>query len=190
MKIKTAALIVSLGGMSFSSAATGFFGDHIIVANGINYKAIGSGAPQLSEGLGTFPVAGSLTIQGFQLNTWEDNGSVITHMNLFWTVDNFAHVHQIQINPAPAKTGNDRFWSISSATQNVLTNNGIGNLGVGNYTFQAYWEGYTNGTNTAGNIFQSNSGNNYTASFTVVPEPSAALLGGLGMMALLRRRRF
>ena len=31
--------------------------------------------------------------------------------------------------------------------------------------------------------------NSPTATFTLVPEPSAALLGGLGVLALLRRRR-
>jgi len=38
------------------------------------------------------------------------------------------------------------------------------------------------GTNWAGT-------NAFTATFTVIPEPSAALLGGIGMLALLRRRR-
>jgi uncharacterized protein (TIGR03382 family) len=110
-------------------------------------------------------------------------------MNLFWTVDNFLTTHQIQIHPAPSKSGNDRFWSTGSATQNLLTNNGAGTLAEGNYTFHAYWEGYTNGVNTAGNIFQSNGGNNYTATFTVIPEPASAALGLIGTALLLRRRR-
>jgi MYXO-CTERM domain-containing protein len=31
--------------------------------------------------------------------------------------------------------------------------------------------------------------NGYVTQFTAVPEPRAALLGGLGLLALLRRRR-
>ena len=34
-----------------------------------------------------------------------------------------------------------------------------------------------------------NWGTAFTVDFTAVPEPSAALLGGLGILALLRRRR-
>jgi len=35
----------------------------------------------------------------------------------------------------------------------------------------------------------SQNGNNYDLSFTIIPEPRAALLGGLGLLFLLRRRR-
>lgn len=170
--------------------ATGFFGDHVIVAGNTNYVAIGSGTPQLSDGFGSLTQGGVFNIQGFKLNTWEDNGSAITYMNLFWSVDNFATTHQVQIHPAPAKSGNDRFWEIQSATQNLLNNNGVGTLANGNYTFRAFWEGYTNGFNTPGNIFQSNGGSNYTANFTVVPEPTGALaclLIGAGLMRRIRR---
>lgn len=169
--------------------ATGFWGDHTIAANGQNYLAVGSTTPQLSAGFGSLTQGGVFDIQGFKLNTWEDNGSVITHMTLFWSIDNFATKNQIQIDPAPSKSGNDRFWEVQSATQNLLTNNGVGALTNGSYTFSAYWEGYTNGTNTYGNIFQNNGGSNYTATFTVVPEPTGALACLLIGAGLLRRNR-
>ncbi len=169
--------------------ATGFFGDHIIVADNTNHVAIGSGSPQLSDGFGSLTQGGVFNIQGFKLNTWEDNSSEITHMNLFWSVDDFATKHQILIHPAPTKSGNDRFWEVQSATQNLLNNNGVGVLTNGNYTFRAYWEGYTNGINTFGNIFQNNGGNNFTASFSVVPEPTGALACLLIGAGLLRRNR-
>jgi hypothetical protein len=46
--------------------------------------------------------------------------------------------------------------------------------------------GYDTGAYTA-NFAQS--GSDYNLSFTAVPEPRAALLGGLGILMLLRRRR-
>jgi MYXO-CTERM domain-containing protein len=172
-----------------SYGATGWFGDYIIVANGTNYVASGAGSTQLSSGFGNLTQGGTFNIQGFDIKTFNDNGSSVTHMNFFWTVDNFTNVHQIQLTPETSVSGNDKTWSLSSATQNLLTNNGVGTLGVGGYTFQAYWEGYTNGANTPGNIFQNNGGSNYPAAFTVVPEPTSAALGLIGACLLLRRRR-
>ena len=183
MKIKLV-VAFSLMGVASSFAATGFFGDVFVVANGTSYKAAGSGGTQLSSGFGNLQEGGTFNIQGFQLNTFENDSSVVTHMTMLWTVNNFASTQQIQIFPAPAKSGNDRVWNTSSSTQNMLAG-----LGQGTYTFQAYYEGFTNGINTAGNIFLNNGNANYSAAFTVVPEPSAALLGAIGSLLLLRRRR-
>ena len=49
-------------------------------------------------------------------------------------------------------------------------------------TFTATNDGITNGVGGLGS-------NYYAGNIGYVPEPSAALLGGLGMLALLRRRR-
>jgi MYXO-CTERM domain-containing protein len=45
-----------------------------------------------------------------------------------------------------------------------------------------FWQGTYNGSVAAGL-------DNVAVSVTAIPEPSAALLGGLGLLALLRRRR-
>jgi hypothetical protein len=191
-------IFVTLGAATLLSislnAATGFFGNTYVVADGGTfYQAVGSDGvnPQLSTGFGQLLEGGTFNIEGFELNTFEDNGSEITHMNLFWTVDGFTNTHQIQITPAPAKTGNDRFWQITSGTQNLLDNNGVGQLAPGNYTFQAYFEGFTNGFNTPGNIFLNNGGSDYSAPFEVVPEPSsyALLAGFLALTWVAVRRR-
>lgn len=195
MKNKLSLIVVFLTAALSLNGATGFFGNAYIVADGGTFYQFTGTAddvnPQLSAGFGSLAAGGTFNIQGFELNTFEDSGSEITHMNLFWTVDNFATTNQIQIFPAPAKSGNDRFWQISSATQNLLDNNGAGNLIAGTYTFQAYIEGYTNASNTPGNIFLNNGGANYSAAFTVVPEPgSCALLAGfLGLASVAVRRR-
>jgi len=197
MKKITLTLITAALVAASANAATGFFGNAYTVANtGTFYQTTGTDDgvnPQLTDGFGTLTQGDTFNIQGFELNTFEDNSSEITHMNLFWTVDNFTNTHQVQINPAPTKSGNNRFWQIASATQNLLNNNGVATLTAGNYTFQAYFEGYTNGLDTLGNIFLNNGGANYSASFTVaVPEPGsfALIAGALGMAwVTLRRRR-
>jgi len=176
------------------NAATGFFGNSFVVANSSTFYEITNNTanPQLSDGFGNLTEGGTFNIQGFELNTFEDNSSEITHMNMFWTVDGFATTNQIQIFPAPAKSGNNRFWQITSDTQNLLDNNGVGDLATGDYTFSAYFEGFTNATDTPGNIFLNNGGSNYTASFTVVPEPGtyALIAGMLGLAFVsLKRRR-
>jgi hypothetical protein len=195
--MKKIILMVPLFAALTTHAATGFFGNTYIVGDGDFYQTTGTDDgvnPQLADGFGSLTAGDTFNIEGFELNTFEDNGSEITHMNLFWTVDNFTNTHQIQINPAPTKTGNNRFWQTTSGTQNLLDNNGVGALTNGNYTFQAYFEGYTNGVDTAGNIFLNNGGSNYSAAFTVVPEPSSlALLGIAGLasggLVMLKRRK-
>jgi hypothetical protein len=197
MNLKSLIAAAAITVASVSQAATGFFGNLYIVAgpSPTFYQAFGppDGFNPALGNFGTFNVGDTFNIRGFELNTFEDNGSAVTHMNMFWTVNNFATTHQIQIFPAPNKTGNNRFWQITTASQNLLSNNSPTALGPGSYTFQAYFEGYTNAINTPGNIFWSNSGNNYTASFNVIPEPStyAALAGvvAVGAALVLRRRR-
>lgn len=178
------------------NGATGFFDNAYVVADsGTFYQFEGTSDgvnPQLNNGFGSLTAGDTFNIQGFEVKTFEDNGSEITHMNLFWTVDDFTTTNQIQINPAPAKDGNNRTWQITSATQNLLDNNGEGALIAGNYTFKAYIEGYTNAINTPGNIYLNNGGSNYSAAFTVVPEPGTyALIAcslGLAFVAIRRRR--
>lgn len=195
--LKSLLLFVTISVAFTAFAGTGFFGNTYIVADSNFYQTTGTDDgvnPQLSDGFGTLTAGGTFNIEGFELNTFEDNGSEITHMNLFWTVDGFTNTHQIQITPAPAKTGNNRFWQVTSSTQNLLDNNGVGALTNGSYTFQAYFEGYTNGVNTPGNIFLNNGGSNYSSSFTVIPEPSSIIMLGLtgvaaGGLALIKRRK-
>lgn len=75
----------------------------------------------------------------------------------------------------------------SGGTWSIIRSGGISDLDSGTYSgvaenFKFYISGTTNGSNAADNL--------YFNSLTIVPEPSAALLGGLGVFALLRRRRF
>lgn len=50
--------------------------------------------------------------------------------------------------------------------------------------------GFSNALDAGGSFSLGQTGNNLVLTYAVVPEPSAAMLvGGLGMLALLRRRR-
>lgn len=192
------AAAVAVGISTAAQAATGFFGNiYIVAGNGTNtyYQASGTPDgfnPQLSSGWGTLNQGATFDIKGFEINTWNDNGSSVTHMNMFWSIDNFVTSNQLTLTPETSTSGNDKLWQLTTGTQSLLTNNGRGALANGSYTFQAYFEGYTNAVNTAGNIFESNGGANYSASFSVVPEPSTYALLGLGTafgLWQLRRRK-
>ena len=191
------AAAVAVGMSTGAQAATGFFGNiYIVAGDGVNtfYQASGPNDdfnPQLIDGWGTLNQGSGFEIKGFEINTFNDNGSNVTHMNMRWTIDNFDTTNTLTLTPETSFSGNDKFWQLTTGTQNLLTNAGQGVLSNGSYTFQAYFEGFTNGVNTDGNIFESNGGNNYTATFEVVPEPSTYALLGLGAafgLWQLRRR--
>ena len=78
----------------------------------------------------------------------------------------------------------------------TLNVNNVGGALVNGDTFDLFNWGSTSGTFSAVNLPGLDPGLTWddtalytTGTITVVPEPRAALLGGLGMLALLRRRR-
>lgn len=94
-------------------------------------------------------------------------------------------------------------WTISSTVGSLSPNTGAGALGSSNLS-NLTLSGLTglNNTSITFTLLDNSQGNNKTNSFYTwfdnvtltgalvsVPEPSAALLGGVGMLALLRRRR-
>ena len=192
------AAAVAVGMSTAAQAATGFFGDiYTVAGNGTNtfYQTTGTPDgfnPQLSSGWGTLNQGGTFDIKGFEVKTFNDSGSSVTHMNIFWTVDNFVTTNQLTLTPETSVSGNDKTWQLTTGTQNLLTNNARGALANGDYTFKAYFEGYTNAVDTAGHIYENNGGANYSATFSVVPEPSTYALLGLGTafgLWQLRRRK-
>lgn len=66
---------------------------------------------------------------------------------------------------------------------------GNGLLATGTFVADATTQSFTNEAFTSGGASRGGQLNALTLYQTAVPEPSAALLGGLGMLALLRRRR-
>jgi MYXO-CTERM domain-containing protein len=212
------ALLILLTTLVTSSvtAATGFFGGLYVItsangggnvfnqvvtgvtpgsgaASGHNLADDGPANPSFGS-FGTFTeAADSLVLKGFEYKTFNNNSSNVTHANLYYRI--FAtgspsgSFSNVQTSSPIAVSGNDKTWQVVSGTTNLL--NG---LAPGSYTMEIYTESYTNGVNSAGNIFGFSSGNNPTATFTVaaaaVPEPSRVLLGllGVGLIAVRRRR--
>jgi len=75
------------------------------------------------------------------------------------------------------------FWQVNQTWAGILNNTGTGTLtgsfaAIGNIAW-ASLGGFTTTT----------TGNDVNLVWTAIPEPGSALLGGLGMLALLRRRR-
>jgi hypothetical protein len=209
MKLRNliAGLALITAGTSFG--ATGFFGNLYVIttlnAGGTVYNQVTSGTTpgvgaatghSLSPdgvnpafgSFGTLDLTDVLSLKGFEYKTFNDNFSNVTHGNLFFRIyptgspsGTFA---QVQTNSPVSVSGNNKTWSVTTGTTNLLSG-----LTPGNYTMQIYTESYTNAVNTAGNIFGFTAGNNPTATFTVIPEPTSAVLGLLGTVMLLRRRR-
>lgn len=200
--IKTLALgLIASGVLAVTSpvakAAADFFGNGFIVLNinglGNTFYDLNPPANTLQPDfngtfLGTFdPSAGqSLVLTGGEFNTFQDNGDNVASVNLNYRITlgaptgNFSSFSIDFISQA----GNDKFWQTTD--ENVVVLSG---LAPGTYSFQVFGSADT----TAGPRFYSDNGNNYTATFTIVPEPSSfALLGGpalLGAWMFIRRRR-
>jgi trimeric autotransporter adhesin len=79
----------------------------------------------------------------------------------------------------------DPFWDITQTWTGILNNTGLGSL-TGAFAItndQSAWA-------SLGAFSTTNTGNDVNLVWTAVPEPDAAMLvGGLGVLALLRRRR-
>ena len=140
--------------------------------------------------LGTFAVGNTLVLTGGSLLTFQNSGSTVNTANVYLNYSvtllgqpsNFAPGINLPLNVANIPGGNpgdDRF-SLESGSTNLLAG-----LAPGTYELQTY--GYADG------MFESNSGNNFGAVFTVnaVPEPStwALMVGALGLVLGWRRLR-
>ena len=206
-----AVMAAALSAGAFAQNA-GLFGSYIgINANGGGNSWFGAqewGTDIQNFGganLGTINLStGSLTISGFQVQTWKDIGAGgnVTGANLQYRVyqqstapGSFNSISAGFISNAPftaaqgsqASGGGDQNWGLNPPGSYA---NLLGGLTVNaTYNVEIYFEAFT----TAGTQYSNNGGNNYIATFTAVPEPSTYALLAMGAVALggyaMRRRR-
>jgi len=146
--------------------------------------------------LGIF-TAGTNYFIGGQQRSYKDNGTDVTGHGLSWRVysgapsGSFATVAM----PFQFNTGvnNDQQWGGDSQGSNSdpieISTNILAGLPNGSYTLEVFSFITTNSVNEIPTVFNNVGGSNYQASFTVIPEPASAVLGILGTLLLLRRRK-
>lgn len=190
----------------------GLFGSYI----GINANGGGNswyGAQEWGTDIQNFGAAnlgtidlntGSLTISGFQVQTWKNTGAGgdVTGANLQYRVyqqsttpGSFNTISAGFIANAPftaaqgssATGGGDQNWGLNPPGTYANLLGGLTLNAV--YNVEIYFEAFT----TAGTQFSNNGGANYIATFTAVPEPSTYALLAMSAAAfggyVIRRRR-
>ncbi len=200
---KLSLLLLTLVALPLSGhAATGLFDQFVIINTGTNtYYDIGASTANAEfqgSNLGTFnPGGGSTMSLGGQGKSFKNNGSDVQGMQLFYRIwqgtesggfTPFSYNFQSNIGG-----GGDQQWGSDVSGANLsafYTPNLISSLLNGTYTLEVYSQINTNGVNTDNPVYNSNSSNNFEATFTIVPEPSRSLLGlaGLALISLRRRR--
>ncbi|MBS4063226.1 MAG: SprB repeat-containing protein, partial [Chitinophagaceae bacterium] len=149
-------------------------------AGGINSQ----GATALNGlNLGSFCPTATLILNGGEVLTFKNSGSNVTGANIFYRVyptgSPSGSFIQIDLpfyceyfnNPiaCPGTNGSgDQKWTRFAHNVNLLTG-----LTAGNYTLEVYWNATTS---TDGTHFDSNFGNNFKATFTVLPPALSAVV--------------
>jgi hypothetical protein len=167
----------------------------IVNTTGVQYYDIGpvTGNPDFQgANLGaTFNAGSDQLLLGGQGRSFKDNSTDVTGMQLFYRIwqgspggafSQFNYVFKSNL-----VGGNQEWGSDTGApfyTANLLTG-----LSSGSYNLEVYSQITTNNVNAAPIIYNSNSGNNFVSTFTVVPEPSRVLFSFFGLGILMFRRR-
>ena len=219
MKSRLLLALVSLAALSQSHAAVGYFGNFYIVtstngganafnqvlspANNLNNAGGGFGLTSdgINPALGAFGTidvgtGGSLVLNGFEMLTFESGGDSVNTAILFYRVtksgDSPGSFSSTSMNSPTSSNpngfgGTDKFWQKTNAGVNLTT--GLSN---GDYTIDFYVQNDASFTGGGGGTFVMNNWNSSSgpsATFSVIPEPTSALLGLAGTALLLRRRR-
>jgi hypothetical protein len=170
--------LFTLANSSQSFAQGGWFSDFVLVSvndAGTQYKWIGSNPSFGSEFAGsTFTVTYGQTVKlGADMKYWASNGSrdggaIYWRIGTSggWTEEIWAQTHL---------GGNDYQGKIDPPSK-VVT----GGLNVGTHTLQVYAKSWGSG----GDIFLSNSGNNYSATIVINKANQSAVTGTLGSTAI------
>jgi hypothetical protein len=156
----------------------------------LSYDASGDDANSTLN-LGTFTLGtDSLTFAGGEVLTFKSGSDNFTGADVYYSIDNGSFV-QIPLSfnedNVAGSTGDQR-WYIDTNTGNLISG-----LSAGSHTLSFYFDATDNYGTGIYTPVVNNSGPNYTASFTVVPEPSTLMMllssGLFGSFYLISRRR-
>lgn len=182
-----------------AQAATDIFGSYVQIGSTV-YGGAEWGATDVTNldgaNLGTFNVGDTLNIADAEVQTFKNGASDVTGAEYQWRVWSgtpggaFSVVALGFTSDAPftslagntASGGGDQNWGTPASTPNILAS-----LDAGSYSLEVFFRAFTN----EGDRFSNNGGNNFVATFTVVPEPGTLALLGVGMatLGIVRRRR-
>lgn len=184
-----------------ASAATGVFGSYLQVNTGSTtvYELQDYAAPDLTDfqglDLGDFTTGSTLQISNASVLTYKNGGGNVTGANLFYRVYsgsptsftsavlNFgSNATAVDLGGSTFSGTDDQEWrGLAGGSINLLS----GITTNGTYSVEVYIQAFTN----EGDRFSNNGGSNFIATFDVVPEPSKALFGMVGLFGLFLRRR-
>ena len=152
-------------------------------------------SPGNSPGLQTYTVGQSWASFSYdwELNQWDNPrtaGTNFDQLGINGTLDLTGGPGSYQLNLLSLDGSNvagdvPDFSEINRSWTILTTTGGITGFNANAWTLDT--TGFTN--NETGTWLLAQSGNNLVLSYAPIPEPRAALLGGLGMLLLLRRRR-
>jgi autotransporter-associated beta strand protein len=205
---KTGSTTQALSGASSYSGGTVVSGGTLLV-NNTTGSATGSGTVNVSTGAaigGAGIISGATTVSG-SVRPGNSIGTLTVGNDITWNGGNAWNFElgTASIDLAAANIGGTRdLLDLTGAGSDFLKGTGsswtfdFANSGAVGWYKIVDWTGTT--SFSAGDFTATNLASGLTGSFTVdsgtsalylnvVPEPGAALLGGLGLLALLRRRR-
>lgn len=208
---KTSLLIAAasfLVAASSLNAASGIFGTGVTITNkgtvtlyestllGDSRHAPFGSSPALnttgfdSVDLGIFDTttSDSLVLNGGGILTFKNGTDDVTGASIFYSIDggSFSSIALSFNEDNVSGSGGDQRWYIQDSSIDLLSG-----LSSGAHTISVYFEAPFTFDFGSGTHSENNGGSNFTADFTVVPEPSAyALLAGiLGLAYVAARRR-
>ena len=159
-----------------SQAAWDIFQSYVILDNGSGdqYLAGGINAALSSEfngtDLGDFAASDALTLNGGELKTYKNGSSNVCGGTLNYRVyasgDTPGAFSSINLPFSANLSGSDQKWAATGQGINLLNA-----LTTGDYILEVYWEADGNDSNPSGcgeTKYDSDSGNNFTASFSIV----------------------
>ncbi len=135
--------------------------------------------------LGTYNVGDTLFLTGEQ-KSFKNNGTDVTAHTLSYSLNGVTFT-DFSYNFEADLGGGDQRWGRANA--GGLTGNILDGLTPGNYTLEVFSSITTNSVDSGPTVFNNNGGSNFSATFTVVPEPSTSALIGLSLVGLVARRR-